>query len=79
MRRPNLRCPGLRAPTGNVGTIAQTFAHELHEALDELEREYLRGEISREEWADRRDSHLAWFEERGIRDERDDEPADADA
>jgi hypothetical protein len=62
-----------------VNTIAKTSAHELEDALDELEREYHHGEISREEWADRRAAHLAWFEERGIRDERGNEPADADA
>lgn len=58
--------------------IATTSAHDLEEALDELERAYLYGEISREEWNDRRDSHLAWFEERGIFQQPDDEPTDAD-
>lgn len=59
-----------------MNTIAKTSAHELEDALDELEREYLYGNISRDEWADRRESHIAWFAERGIRDDRDDEPAD---
>ena len=49
-----------------MDTIAKTFAHDLEDALDELERQYLLGEISREERNDRRDSHIAWFEARGI-------------
>ncbi len=49
-----------------MNTIATTSAHDLEDALDRLEREYLCGEISREERNDRRDSHIAWFEERGI-------------
>jgi len=57
-------------------TIAKTFAHELEDALDALEREYLYGEISREERNDRRDSHVAWFAERGITEEPEDEPLD---
>ena len=63
-----------------VNTIAKTLPHDLEEALTELDREYLLGAIDRDEWADRRDSHVAWFEERGIRDERsDDFTADAGA
>lgn len=57
-------------------TSLTTSAHDLEEALDELEREYLYGEISREEWNDRRNSHVDWFEQRGISDERADEPDD---
>jgi len=56
-----------------MSTIASTAAHELEDALADLEREYLYGNIGREEWSDRRDAHLAWFAERGI----DDDPADA--
>ena len=55
-----------------------TSAHDLEEALEELEREYLYGEISREEWNDRRNSHVVWVEERGINDERTGEPAATD-
>lgn len=60
-----------------MNTIAETLPHDLAEALEELDREYLLGVIDRDEWADRRDSHIAWFAERGIREEADDEPADA--
>jgi hypothetical protein len=52
-----------------VDTIAAPVAHELEDALAELEREYLYGNISREELSDRRREHLAWFAERGIGDE----------
>jgi hypothetical protein len=62
-----------------VSTVANASAHDLEDALDELEREYLYGEIGREERNDGRGSLIAWFEERGIRDERGDEPADAGA
>ncbi len=62
-----------------MSTFANASAHDLEDALDELEREYLHGEIGREERNDRRGSHIAWFEERGIRDERGDEPAYAGA
>jgi len=62
-----------------VNTIVKTLPHDLEEALAELDREYLLGAIDRDEWGDRRDSHIAWFEERGIRDERDAFTADAGA
>jgi hypothetical protein len=51
-----------------VYPIPGPFAHELEDALAELEREYMYGNISREELADRRRAHLAWFAERGIAD-----------
>ena len=57
--------------------MTNTFPHELQEALDELDREYHLGTIDRGEWSDRRDSHVAWFAERGVGE--DEEPADAAA
>jgi len=57
-----------------MNAIASPLAHELEDALADLEREYLYGNISREEWSDRRRAHVAWFAERGV----DDEPDDAD-
>ena len=81
--QPTTRAGGVQllvrgpAPNRYRAAIATTLAHELHEALDELERQYLYGEISRAEWADRRNAHLAWFAERGIKDERGDEAPDA--
>jgi hypothetical protein len=65
-RRRRSRSALREQPTGNVNAIAKTFAYELEDVLDELEREYLKGVISREEWSDRRSAHLAWFAERGI-------------
>jgi hypothetical protein len=59
-----------------VNSIAKTSAHDLEDALDHVEREYLYGEISREERNDRRHLHIAWFEARGI-EGPDDEPVDA--
>ena len=53
-------------PAGRLNTIANALAHELEDALDDLERDYFYGEISREEWSDRRNRHIAWFAERGI-------------
>jgi hypothetical protein len=46
--------------------MTSPVADELEDALADLEREYLYGNISREEWADRRQAHIAWFAERGI-------------
>lgn len=60
-----------------MNTIAKTLPHDLEEALDELDREFLLGAIDRDEWADRREAHIAWFAERGVGDERDDQPGDA--
>ncbi len=60
-----------------MDAIAKTFAYELEDALDELEREYLRGAISREELSDRRTAHLAWFAERGIERPQDEPVVDA--
>jgi len=53
-------------PTDTSEVVGVPLAHELEEALGELERDYHHGHISREEWADRRRAHLAWFAERGI-------------
>ena len=49
-----------------MNAIAAPSTQELEDALDEIEREYLYGNISREEMDDRRRAHLAWFAERGI-------------
>jgi len=51
-----------------------TSIYDLEEALDDLEREYFYGNISREDFADRRDAHVAWFAERGVNEI----PADTD-
>ena len=57
-----------------MNSMAKTLPRDLEAALDELDREYLLGAIDREQWADRRASHIVWFAERGISEEPDDEP-----
>jgi hypothetical protein len=64
LRAALLRELAAEQTTGSVNGIASPFAYDLEDALADLEREYLYGEISREEWFDRRKSHIALFAER---------------